>query len=58
MDISPEASFDKQYLRNWLVADGFKKGWKVDLKDKGGRSRNLVKGTKERYEEVIKMLMS
>ncbi|KAJ7639275.1 hypothetical protein FB45DRAFT_988978 [Roridomyces roridus] len=54
-----QPSFDKQYLRDWLVGAGFKKGleagpegttdgWVIDEK--------VVQGTQQRYEEVVAML--
>jgi len=57
----PQPSFDKQYLRDWLVRAGFKKG--LEGGPEGQKSlgweieEEIVQGTKERYEEVVKMLM-
>lgn len=55
----PQPSFDKQYLRDWLVEAGFRKGlesgkeeglgWVIDEK--------VVEGTKARYEEAVRLLM-
>jgi phosphoribosylaminoimidazole-succinocarboxamide synthase len=54
----PQPSFDKQYLRNWLVGAGFKKGLEGGPEGRGWEIEEaVVKGTKERYEEVVKMLM-
>ncbi|KAJ6561519.1 phosphoribosylaminoimidazole-succinocarboxamide synthase [Mycena vulgaris] len=55
----PQPSFDKQYLRDWLVETGFRKGleagpegttdgWVIDEK--------VVEGTQQRYQEVVAML--
>ena len=55
-----QPSFDKQYVRDWLVKSGFRKGlesgpegqegqgWKVD--------DDVVKGTRERYAEALELL--
>ncbi|KAF8326473.1 phosphoribosylaminoimidazole-succinocarboxamide synthase [Amanita rubescens] len=55
-----QPSFDKQYVRDWLVKSGFRKGlesgpesqegqgWKVD--------DEVVKGTRERYAEAVELL--
>lgn len=63
----PQASFDKQYLRDWLTgAAGFRKGLEggpLDLEtgESNGRgwemTEEVVEGTKERYEEVVRMLV-
>jgi phosphoribosylaminoimidazole-succinocarboxamide synthase len=56
-----QPSFDKQYLRDWLVSAGFKRGL-----EKGPEGReeegwvieeSVVAGTKKRYEEVVELLM-
>ncbi|KAJ8515782.1 hypothetical protein ONZ45_g6820 [Pleurotus djamor] len=56
-----QPSFDKQFVRDWLVKSGFKKGfesgppghegegWKID--------EDVVSGTRERYEEAVRLLM-
>ncbi|KAJ7682322.1 phosphoribosylaminoimidazole-succinocarboxamide synthase [Mycena polygramma] len=59
-----QPSFDKQYLRDWLVGAGFRKGLEAGPADADGKSRNagwvieasVVEGTRKRYEEVVKML--
>ncbi|KAJ6458673.1 phosphoribosylaminoimidazole-succinocarboxamide synthase [Mycena vitilis] len=60
----PQPSFDKQYLRDWLVGAGFRKGLEAGPEDSNGKSGNagwlidasVVEGTRKRYEEVVKML--
>jgi len=53
-----QPSFDKQYLRNWLTASGFKKGLEAGLEGSGGWTiaDSVVQGTQERYEEAWKRL--
>jgi phosphoribosylaminoimidazole-succinocarboxamide synthase len=55
-----QPSFDKQYLRDWLVAAGFKKGLENGLDGKSGWiiDDKVVEGTRQRYEEVVKKLTS
>lgn len=58
-----QPSFDKQYLRDWLVEKGFKKGledgpqgsapgtgWVID--------EEIVQGTAKRYQEAMDLLIS
>lgn len=56
----PQASYDKQFLRDWLTANGFKKGFESGPEGKEGEgwtmSEEVVEGTRKRYEEVVKML--
>lgn len=54
-----QPSFDKQYLRDWLVRSGFKKGLEGGLKDGEGWTidEDIVKGTKQRYADVVDMLI-
>ena len=54
----PQPSFDKQYLRDWLTASGFKKGLEKGLEGSGGWTiaEEVVRGTQERYEEAWKRL--
>lgn len=53
-----QPSFDKQYLRDWLVGAGFKKGLEEGKDGKGWVIvEGVVEGTKKRYEEVVDMLM-
>ncbi|KAL4252902.1 Phosphoribosylaminoimidazole-succinocarboxamide synthase [Abortiporus biennis] len=53
-------SFDKQYLRNWLTKNGFKKGLESGPKGKEGQgwvmTEEVVKGTAQRYEEALRLL--
>ncbi|KAF8214022.1 hypothetical protein K438DRAFT_1706271 [Mycena galopus ATCC 62051] len=59
-----QPSFDKQYLRDWLVDAGFRKGLEAGPADAEGKSGNagwvieesVVEGTRKRYEEVVAML--
>jgi phosphoribosylaminoimidazole-succinocarboxamide synthase len=53
-----QPSFDKQYLRDWLTASGFKKGLEAGLEGSGGWTiaDSVVRGTQERYEEAWKRL--
>ncbi|KAJ7160961.1 hypothetical protein C8R46DRAFT_1106066 [Mycena filopes] len=58
-----QPSFDKQYLRDWLVGVGFRKGLEAGPADAGGKSaggwlieESVVEGTRKRYEEVVAML--
>lgn len=57
-----QPSFDKQFLRDWLVAQGFKKGledgpegspegtgWSI--------AQEVVDGTASRYQEAMELLM-
>ncbi|KAG8906141.1 Bifunctional purine biosynthetic protein ade1 [Tulasnella sp. 403] len=52
-----QPSFDKQYLRDWLVAQGFKKGLESG-KDGDGWTidSDVVEGTQRRYEEVSNLI--
>lgn len=53
----PQASFDKQYLRDWLVKSGFSKGLEAGLEGKGWTiDPDIVEGTKMRYEEALERL--
>lgn len=58
----PQASFDKQFLRDWLVHEaGFRKG--LEGGPEGGAagwhmSEEVVRGTRERYAEAVRMLTS
>ncbi|KAL1710778.1 hypothetical protein EV121DRAFT_192140 [Schizophyllum commune] len=57
----PQPSFDKQYLRDWLVSKGFKKGLESGPPGKEGQGwtidEDVVEGTKKRYEEVVRLLV-
>ncbi|KAF8609354.1 SAICAR synthetase [Ceratobasidium sp. AG-I] len=52
-----QPSFDKQYLRDWLTAEGFKKGLE-EGKDGQGWSmiEEVVEGTRKRYQEAWDLL--
>ena len=53
----PQPSFDKQYLRDWLMSVGFRKGLESGLDGQGWHiDESVVEGTKRRYEEVVVML--
>ncbi|KAJ7740495.1 phosphoribosylaminoimidazole-succinocarboxamide synthase [Mycena olivaceomarginata] len=55
-----QPSFDKQYLRDWLVGAGFRKGLEAGPKGSVGKGwaieESVVEGTRKRYEEVVAML--
>ncbi|KAL5531475.1 hypothetical protein ACEPAG_4352 [Sanghuangporus baumii] len=64
----PQPSFDKQFLRDWLVSSGFRKGvnesGKEGKEEKEGRegagwemTPDVVRGTRDRYAEVVRMLV-
>ncbi|KAF5383806.1 hypothetical protein D9615_003811 [Tricholomella constricta] len=57
----PQPSFDKQYVRDWLVQQGFRKGLESGPEGREGEGwvieENVVKGTRERYVEVVEILM-
>jgi phosphoribosylaminoimidazole-succinocarboxamide synthase len=57
----PQPSFDKQYLRDWLVDAGFQKGLEDGPEGKEGEGwvieENVVIGTKNRYEEAVRLLV-
>ena len=57
----PQPSFDKQYLRDWLVSKGFKKGLESGPPGQEGQGwtidEDVVEGTKKRYEEVVRLLV-
>lgn len=53
----PQPSFDKQYLRDWLVSQGFKKGLEHGVDGSGWTiDEHVVVGTRQRYEEVLQKL--
>ena len=56
----PQPSFDKQYVRDWLVKSGFRKGLESGPEGKEGQGwvvdEDVVKGTRERYTEAVKLL--
>lgn len=52
-----QPSFDKQYLRDWLVSKGFKKGLESGLDGNGWTiDAEVVEGTQKRYEEVFRLI--
>ncbi|RXW11553.1 hypothetical protein EST38_g14301 [Candolleomyces aberdarensis] len=57
-----QPSFDKQYLRDWLVGAGFRKGLESGPEGKEGEGwaidEKVVEGTKKRYEEAVNLLTS
>lgn len=58
----PQPSFDKQFLRDWLVQNGFRKGLESGPVGKEGEGwfidPEVVKGTASRYEQVVELLTS
>ncbi|EJD07355.1 SAICAR synthetase [Fomitiporia mediterranea MF3/22] len=57
----PQPSFDKQYLRDWLLSSGFRKGLETGPTGKEGEgwemTPEVIEGTQRRYAEVVKMLI-
>ncbi|KAF5316299.1 hypothetical protein D9619_006558 [Psilocybe cf. subviscida] len=55
-----QPSFDKQYLRDWLVSAGFRKGLESGPPGKDGQGwlidEDIVKGTRQRYAEAVDLL--
>ncbi|KIK57649.1 hypothetical protein GYMLUDRAFT_45813 [Collybiopsis luxurians FD-317 M1] len=58
----PQPSFDKQYLRDWMVGAGFRKGLESGREGEEGQGwiieDSVVEGTKKRYEEAVTLLTS
>jgi len=56
----PQPSFDKQYLRDWLVSVGFRKGLEEGPEGSEGKGwvmeQSVVEGTRRRYLEALSML--
>jgi phosphoribosylaminoimidazole-succinocarboxamide synthase len=53
----PQASYDKQYLRDWLVNVGFVKGMEKGPEGLGWIiPPEIVEGTRKRYEEALERL--
>jgi len=56
----PQPSFDKQYLRDWLVNSGFRKGLESGPEGKEGEGwvieESIVEGTRKRYAEAVELL--
>ncbi|KAL5537100.1 ADE1 [Sanghuangporus sanghuang] len=57
----PQPSFDKQFLRDWLVSSGFRRGLESGAEGGEGAgwemTRDVVRGTSARYAEVVRMLV-
>ena len=55
-----QPSFDKQYLRDWLMKTGFKKGLESGPEGHEGEGwvmeESVVEGTRKRYLEALEML--
>ncbi|CUA73767.1 phosphoribosylaminoimidazole-succinocarboxamide synthase [Rhizoctonia solani] len=52
-----QPSFDKQYLRDWLTAEGFKKGLENGKDGQGWTmTDDVVEGTRKRYQEALDLL--
>lgn len=58
----PQESFDKQYLRDWMVGAGFKKGNESGPPGQEGlgwtMNDRVVEGTKQRYLQARTLLLS
>jgi phosphoribosylaminoimidazole-succinocarboxamide synthase len=55
----PQPSFDKQFLRDWLVGVGFRKGLEEGVDGEGWFiDEVIVTKTKKKYEEAVRMLTS
>ncbi|OCH96363.1 SAICAR synthetase [Obba rivulosa] len=56
----PQASFDKQYLRDWLTYGGFRKGLEDGPEGRRGEGwvmdDSVVEGTRRRYLDALTML--
>ncbi|QRV91547.1 phosphoribosylaminoimidazole-succinocarboxamide synthase [Ceratobasidium sp. AG-Ba] len=54
-----QPSFDKQYLRDWLTTEGFKKGLEAGKDGQGWTmTEDVVQGTRKRYQEAWDLLTS
>ncbi|KAG8684663.1 Bifunctional purine biosynthetic protein ade1, partial [Ceratobasidium sp. 394] len=52
-----QPSFDKQYLRDWLTAEGFKKGLEGGKDGQGWTmTDDVLQGTRKRYQEAWDLL--
>ena len=55
-----QPSFDKQYVRDWLVNNGFKKGLESGPEGHEGEgwvlSDQVVNGTQQRYAEAVNVI--
>lgn len=58
---APQPSFDKQYLRDWLVRAGFRKGLEGGPEGRDGEgwviAEEVVQGTRQRYVEAREKLL-
>ncbi|KAL5513003.1 ADE1 [Sanghuangporus vaninii] len=58
----PQPSFDKQFLRDWLVSSGFRRGLESGAEGREGAgwemTQDVVWGTSARYAEVVRMLVA
>jgi phosphoribosylaminoimidazole-succinocarboxamide synthase len=56
----PPPSFDKQYVRDWLVSVGYRPGLESGPEGREGEGWSVdepvVQGTRERYVEVVRRL--
>ena len=53
----PQPSFDKQYLRDWLISSGFRKGLESGPEGDGWTmTDSVVEGTRKRYIETYTRL--
>lgn len=56
----PQPSFDKQYLRDWLVRSGFRIGVESEHEGKEGEGwtidDSVIEGTRKRYAEAVQLL--
>ncbi|KAG6855946.1 hypothetical protein H0H87_009139 [Tephrocybe sp. NHM501043] len=57
----PQPSFDKQYVRDWLVSEGFRTGLESGREGHEGEGwlieESVVEGTRARYAEAVELLM-
>jgi phosphoribosylaminoimidazole-succinocarboxamide synthase len=51
-----QPSFDKQYVRDWLLSQGFQKGVNDGAEHEWVASEEVVAGTRARYEEAVRLL--
>lgn len=56
----PQPSFDKQYVRDWLISTGFHKGLESGPEGHEGKGwlieESVVNGTRQRYAEAVRLL--
>jgi phosphoribosylaminoimidazole-succinocarboxamide synthase len=54
---APQPSFDKQYLRDWLISAGYRKGLEAGVDGEGWVIEEwVVGGTRDKYVEAAVML--